>query len=436
MSEKQSKIGLWTTTALVVGNTIGSGIFLLPSSLASFGSISLIGWMVTTVGSMAIALTFGYLSKHIPKTGGPYAYTKASFGDFAAFWVAWGYWISIWVGSAAIVTAFIAYLGVFFPYLTENSFAGLIMALTTLWFLVWVNSKGIKTAGRLALVTTIIKILPIILVGCIGIFYLDWNHFESFNISGKSDLKAILATVSITLWAFLGIESASVAGENVKDPEKNIGKATVIGTSVLGLLYMISSVAIIGLVSPLDLQQSTAPFADAAAILWGENGRYIIAAGATISCFGALNGWTLLVGQMPLAAAQDALFPREFKKLNKHGTPLFGIIFSTVLVSILVVMGKSDGLIKQFQFMILLATIACVIPYVFSTAGYFIISAEKGLFGKEGHLSKIIIAAIGFIFSVWAIAGSGNDTVFWGFILLLIGIPFYIIIQVRKKQIK
>lgn len=433
MSNNKSKIGLWTATALVVGNTIGSGIFLLPSSLASFGSISLIGWLVTTIGSIAIALTFGYLSKYIPKTGGPYAYTKASFGDFAAFWVAYGYWISIWVGSAAIVTAFIAYLGVFFPYLVMEPLAGLAVALATLWLLVWVNSKGIKTAGNLAVVTTIIKVFPIILIGCVGIFYMKWEYFESFNVSGKSDLNAIVASASITLWAFLGIESASVAGENVRDPEKNIGKATIIGTLSLAFLYMISSVAIIGLVAPLDLQQSTAPFADAAATMWGESGRYIIAAGAIISCFGALNGWTLLVGQMPLAAAQDKLFPREFKKLNKNQVPLFGVIFSTVLVSIMVIMGNADGLVEQFQFMILLATMACVVPYVFSTAGYLIIAAEKGLFGKEGYLSKIIIAAIGFIFSVWAIAGSGTDTVFWGFILLLVGIPFYVIIQIRKK---
>lgn len=433
MSNGKSKIGLWTATALVVGNTIGSGIFLLPSSLAAFGSISLVGWLITTIGSLAIALTFSNLSKHIPKTGGPYAYTKASFGDFAAFWVAWGYWISIWVGSAAIVTAFVAYLGVFFPYLVIEPLAGLAVALSTLWFLVWVNSKGIKTAGNLAVVTTIVKILPIILIGCIGIFYMEWEYFETFNISGKSDLNAIVASASITLWAFLGIESASVAGENVKDPKKNIGKATIMGTLALGLLYMISSIAIIGLVAPLELQQSTAPFADAAAIMWGESGRYIIAAGATISCFGALNGWTLLVGQMPLAASQDKLFPREFKKLNKNEVPLFGVIFSTVLVSIMVIMGNSAGLVEQFQFMILLATMACVVPYVFSTAGYLIIAAEKGLFGKESYLSKVIIAAIGFIFSVWAIAGSGTDTVFWGFILLLVGIPFYVIIQIRKK---
>lgn len=433
MSNNKSKIGLWTATALVVGNTIGSGIFLLPSSLASFGSISLIGWLLTTIGSIAIALTFGYLSKQIPKTGGPYAYTKASFGDFAAFWVAYGYWISIWVGSAAIVTAFIAYLGVFFPYLVLEPLAGLAVALSTLWLLVWVNSKGIKTAGKLAVITTIIKVFPIILIGCVGIFYMKWEYFESFNVSGKSDLNAIVASASITLWAFLGIESASVAGENVREPEKNIGKATIIGTLSLAFLYIISSVAIIGLVAPLDLQQSTAPFADAAAIMWGESGRYIIAAGATISFFGALNGWTLLVGQMPLAAAQDKLFPREFKKMNKNQVPLFGVIFSTVLVSIMVIMGNADGLVEQFQFMILLATMACVVPYVFSTAGYLIIAAEKGLFGKEGYLSKVIIAAIGFVFSVWAIAGSGTDTVFWGFILLLVGIPFYVIIQIRKK---
>ena len=152
--EKTNTIGLWTTTSLVIGNMIGSGVFLLPSALAVYGGISIIGWLFSTIGAFILALLFSYLSKAMPSAGGPYAYTREGLGEFAAFIVAWGYWISIWCGNAAITVALVSYLSVFFPILAVNNIAAVVTGLSAIWLLTWVNTRGINTVGKVQLLTT------------------------------------------------------------------------------------------------------------------------------------------------------------------------------------------------------------------------------------------------------------------------------------------
>lgn len=434
MNANKGKIGLTTATALVTGNMIGSGIFLLPASLAVYGGISMLGWLFTTTGAILIAFVFSYLSKLIPATGGPYAYTKAGFGNFPAFLVAWGYWISIWCTNAALVIAFIAYLGVFFPVLTSEPVVGLATAIFTIWLLVWINSKGIKKGGAVQVVTTIIKLIPILLIIVFGMIFINMDHFTPFNLSDESDIGALGITAALTLWAFLGIESATIPAANVRDPQKNIPKATIIGTLISSAAYILSSFVILGMISPETLQQSTAPFSDAAAMIWGENARYLVAFGAAASCFGTLNGWTILLGQMPFAAAQDKLFPRLFKKQNSREVPIVGMVLSTCLVMLLVSMNYTESLVKQYEFIILLATLTCLVPYLFSVAGFVIISVEKKLQYKSGFKSKLIIAFLAFAYSLWAVIGSGSEIVYYGFLLLMAGIPFYVLIQWNNNK--
>ena len=434
MSSKDNKIGLWSSTALVTGNMIGSGIFLLPASLAFYGGISLLGWIFTATGALILARVFSYLSRLLPASGGPYAYTKAGFGDFAAFLVAWGYWISCWCTNAAIVIAFIAYLSVFFPILTHLPWLGLVVALLTIWLLVWVNTKGIRKGGNIQVVTTALKLIPIFAIAFLGMFYINFDHFTPFNLSDVSDIKALSITATMTLWAFLGIESATIPAGNVRDPQNTIPKASMLGTSIASVAYILSSFAIIGIVDPETLQNSTAPFAEAGALMWGKNARYFIAFGAAASCFGALNGWTIMLGQMPMAASEDRLFPRVFRKKNKFGVPATGMILSTILVSILVLMNYSESLVKQYEFIILLATLTCLVPYLFSMAGFVIISIQKKIQFNPGFKWKLILAILAFSYSLWAVIGSGSQTVYLGFILLMVGIPFYALIQWNKNK--
>ena len=428
------KIGLWTSTALVVGNMIGSGVFLLPAALAAYGGIGLLGWLGSSTGAIVLALLFSNLSKIIPNAlGGPYAYTRSGLGDFAAFLVAWGYWISIWCTNAAIAVTFVSYSTVFFPILATNSLLAVGTGLGAVWLLTWVNTLGVKEAGRVQIITTVLKLTPLLLVSIVGLFYMDVDNFSPFNVSSVSNFTAITATATLTLFAFLGLESATIPSGDIHEPEKTIPRATMMGTILTILVYVLGSVAVMGMIPALELKNSNAPFADAAALIWGDSARYWVAAGAIVSTFGALNGWILLQGQMPRAASRDHLFPEIFKRENKNGSPAMGIVISSVLISALMMMNFTKGLTDTFTFMVLLTTVAVLVPYLFSAASYGVILLQNKFWRRES-ISKIVLAAVALIFSLWAIVGSGQETVYWGFIAILSGIPFYVWMK-RTKEV-
>ena len=251
-------------TSLVVGNMIGSGVFLLPATLAAYGGISIVGWLVTTVGALLLALVFARLSSLIPDAGGPYAYTRRGFGDFAAFLVAWGYWISIWTSNAAIAVAFVSYMTVFFPELATNGALAALVAIATIWLLSWINSAGVRNAGWVQLITAILKLVPLVVIATLGLLFFNADHFRPFNLSGGSNFSAVTATVALTLWAFLGLESATIPADNVRDPRRTIPRATILGTVAAALVYIFGTVAVMGIIPPAGLAASNAPFADAA----------------------------------------------------------------------------------------------------------------------------------------------------------------------------
>lgn len=414
-------------TALVVGNMIGSGVFLLPASLAPFGGISILGWLVSAGGALCLALVFARLGAIMPRVGGPYAYAREGFGDFAGFWVAWAYWISIWTTNAALAVAFVSYSTVFVPALGTSPTLAAGIALVTLWALTLVNTYGVREAGQLQLVTTVLKLLPLAAIGLFGFFSFQPEHFRPFNPSGGSSINALTATVTLTLWAFLGLESGTIPADDVRDASRTIPRATMLGPLIAAVIYIISTVAVMGIIAPADLASSTAPFADAAGSIWGSWGRWIIGAGAAISCFGALNGWILVSGQVPRAAALDGLLPARFERLGSRGTPVFGLLFSSGVATVLIAMNYTRGLVQAFTFLILLATLATLMPYVFtSMTGLMIALRERGTSAASGKtIGRMALSVLAFGFSLWAIAGAGQKTVFWGFILLVAGLPVF-----------
>ena len=429
--ESKNKVGQWTSSSLVLGNMIGSGIFLLPAALGAYGGISIIGWIVSSIGALLLAKVFASLSRVIPQSGGPYAYTRVGFGDFAAFLVAWGYWISILCTNAAITVAMLGYLAVFFPILETSPLISIILGVSIIWLLTWINNRGVRSARYVQLVTTILKIIPLILVTIVGFFFFNMQHFVPFNISGSSSWDAILQTTTLTLFAYLGVECATIPAEHVNDASSTIPRATWIGTLLAMAIYILGSISIMGILPPEELQASSAPFADAASRIWGSPAKYFVAFGAVISTFGALNGWIMMQGQIPMAAAKDKVFPSFFAKTDKASTPVSAIILSSVLVSVLLITNYTKGLNKAFEFMILLSTLTVLVPYLFSSATYMIIANKKNvsLYRNWG-----IWTGLGaFIFSLFAVMGSGQEVVFWGFIMLMAGIPFYVWIKLNNE---
>jgi APA family basic amino acid/polyamine antiporter len=431
----RGSLGLGTTTALVVGNMIGSGVFLLPSSLASYGSVSIVAWLFTSAGALLLALVFARLGRSFPQTGGPYVYSRRAFGGFVGFQTAWGHWIALWVGNAAIAVAFVGYLAHFWGELSDNQVLSVVGGLAAIWVLTAVNVAGVRAGGLVQLVTTVLKLVPLLGVALLGLFFIDGDNLTPFNSSGDSAFGAVTSAATLTLWAFIGIESATVPAEDVDDPERNVPRATVIGTIVAAVVYILGTIAVMGIVPADVLAESTAPFADAATVMYGDWAGNAVAVGAIISAFGALNGWILLQGQVPLAAARDGIFPRVFARMSRNGTPVVGLVVSSVLVTGLMLMNYTSSLVDQFTFVILLATLTALVPYAYSAAAevmLFITEPER--FSGARFVRDTVVAALAFAYSLWAIAGSGEEIVFKGTLLLLGGIPVYLWIVYHEKH--
>ena len=421
-------MGLWMATALVVGNMVGSGVFLLPASLAdSAGPISILGWLFTGAGALVLALVFANLGRALPRTGGPYAYAKRAFGDFVGFQTAWGYWIAVWAGNAAIAVAFVGYLAIFWPEVATNKLLGALVGIGLIWLFTVTNILGARESGQIQLVTTILKFVPLAIIGIVGLFFIDTGNYEPFAPNGSS-ISLLSTTAALTLWAFIGLESATVPADEVKDPERTIPRATIIGTVLALLLYVVATISIMGVMPTNALAGSTSPFADAAGVIFGGGWDKVIAVVALISTAGALNGWILLQGRVPLAAAEDGMFPAAFAKVHgKRATPVFGLVVSSVLVTGLMLMNYTKGLVDAFTFVILLATLTTLVPYAYSAAAQLWLWLVEREEFQPKHLVRDSVVALGaFVYSIWAIAGAGEDIVTKGFVLLMSGIPVYI----------
>jgi APA family basic amino acid/polyamine antiporter len=284
------------------------------------------------------------------------------------------------------------------------------------WLLTFVNLYSIRGAGRLQVVTTALKVLPLLVIGILGLAVLNPSNFAipAPVAGGMGVLATLMAAANLTMWALMGLESATIPADSVERPERTIPRATVMGTVLAAAIYIISTGGVMSLLGPAALAHTTAPFADAARRFFGEPGVLIVAAGGVIACFGALNGWILIQGQLPGPVAADGLFPKVFGRVGARGTPVFPLVLGSVLSSALIAANSTRGLVSLFTFVIQLSTLSTLVPYVFcSLAGFM-----------RGQRS--VAGVIAFLFSMFAIAGAGTEVVYYGFLLLLAGLPMYV----------
>ncbi len=433
MAKKSKQLGLAALTALVTGDMIGSGIFLLPSELAHLGSLSLLSWVFTALGTVFLAFVFSKMSQLVPKTGGPYAYAKEGLGNVMGFQTAYCYWIAIWVGNAAIALAAVGYLSVFFPVLA-NPLIACFTSIAFIWIFTLVNLGGVHGTGIVQLVTTILKLIPIFFIGIVGWFFFQGNYItEAVNVAEPqmSNFSLLTHAATLTLWAFIGVESATVPAGSVKNPKRTIPIATMLGTLIAAVAYISSSAAIMGMIPNTALRTSIAPFADAANIIIGPWGKWLVAIGAIISSLGCLNGWILLQGQIPMVAAIDKLFLKIFSRISKRGLPAIGLVITSVLITLLTLFTISPDLVGQFKVIILIATLANLIPYLYTPVAEIILLKEKsGRFEKKAA----IIAIIAILYSFWAIIGAGTKILSYGAVLVLSSIPIYLLVVKKRKQ--
>ena len=419
-------LGLAACTAIVVGNMVGSGFYLSPSAVAPYGPLGILFWIVMGAGAMCLGLSFARLARRMPATGGPYAYTRAAYGDFAGFIVAWGYWISIWASLPLIAAAFTGSLLKLVPALQGNRPVALGITLGAIWFVTLMNLRGVKKAARFAELTTYTKLIPFAGIAVLGLPWVHISHFSQFNPSGHSLLQASAALAPLTMFAYLGLESATVPAGDVRDPERTIPHATVLGILVAALLYVLGTTVVLGVVPRDQLVTSIAPFSDAARMMWGEWAAVIVAVAVMVSSIGALNGWTLLMGQVPMAAAQDGLFPDIFGRLSSRHVPAIGMVLSSSLATglVLVQLAGPPGFAAAYTMLVSLATMTGVIAYVFCALADGLIAVRGAARGALPRIGPVEIIA--FVFAMFTVYGCGPTPVLYGLLLLLFGIPVYV----------
>ena len=436
--ELKRELGLVAATAIVVGNCIGSGIFTSAASLAAASNpkTAMIAWVITAIGSLLIALSFANLGTAMPRTGGPIVYTRAAFGDFAGFLIAWTYWIGAWVGNAAIITAFMLYFTYFVPGATTPIVAFLITS-GVLWFFTIVNILGVKGAGMVSVVTTVLKVGALVVFVVIAGLHFNPDMLSTVSSADVSGMSTLPAAIAIALWAFVGIESATVPAGEIKNPEKNIRKSTIYGTLIAAVVYLIVSVVAMGVLDQATLANSKAPLADiinaATGGTWGGN---FIAIGAIISTLGATSGWILTTARSGFGASQDKLFPEVFGRVHpKYKTPVASLLISGVAANILLILNYVGSLNSAFNFMLLLATLAFLPAYAFAAAAEIVLLKKHSSdFNFWNFLKNSFVALLAFGYSIYAIYGTGSEVVMYGFILMLVGIPVYLYMMLQNNK--
>ncbi|MFT5210309.1 MAG: APA family basic amino acid/polyamine antiporter [Flavobacterium sp.] len=418
-------MGFWRCWGLVVGIMIGNGIFMLPAVLAPFGKMSLLGWVIAGIGTIFIALMFGLLAKRNPMLGGPYAYTRAAFGDLTGFLIGWGYWIGVMAAVAAGSVAITGYLGVFFPAVTQNALYSAIVSLSLIWLVTGINIAGVKASSTFQLVTSLLKILPLFIIASAGLLIGEFTESTTTAPKDEATFSNLSEMLMIIMWAYIGVEAVTLPSDDMVLPQKNIPKALIIGTLTVMAVYLLVSYGAMVLVPFDTLANSTSPLADVASVIFGPWGAGLISVVALVSIISNINANVFIVGVMPQAMSQDKVFPKYFASLNKSGAPAVAIVFSGVLASLLVAMNFSDGLIGAFKTLILLSTLATMLPYVTSAIAELVLQNKEYSNSNKRKWSSFFIAFTALIFSIVALIGSGLMIALQGTILIAAGLPFY-----------
>ena len=433
-------LGLPSATALVIGSIIGTGVFTMPAVMAGAGTSSLITLGIISLGALLLGVLFGQLTKRVPSTdGGMYAYARHEFGDFAGYMTAWCYWITCWAGNAAIVSSWVLYVESFFGIDNPSGWTNWGIALTGLWIPAFINLAGVRQMAWFQNLTVVLKFLPLLAVAVFGWFFISTANFGPFNATGGSFYDAINLAAGVALFSFIGVECASIAAGRVRNPRRNVGRASVIGTAAAGLLYIAVTAAVMGLVPHDQLVSDGAPFVAAFQAMfsgWGWAGKFV-ALVAIISGIGALNGWTLVTAEMPYAAAKDGLFAHAFTKENRAGAPWFGIVASTLVASAL--MGwsySSDTGLDVFTYLVGLSVVTVAIPYFISACAQltYLVSGRRRVEGWA-LTRNLVIATAGGMFSMWVTFSAGYLAVYQTVLLLMIGVPIYSFLKARRERL-
>jgi len=418
---KARGLGFGMVLALVVGNMIGSGIYLLPATLAPLGWNQMAGWVVTIIGALCLAVVFAALARNLPRAGGPYAYAEAAFGPLAGFVAAWSYWVMTWVGNGAIAVAVVSNLSLVAPVIGKVAGLPALLAVACVWLLTMVNISGVKAAGRVQEVTTALKIIPLVVLIGLAVVLLLVGAPHAPDPAVPFTANKVAAAAGLTFWGFLGLESGTVPADKVEDATRNVPRATMIGVALTGAIYFGISLAFALFMPAAEAASSPAPVADFLGRHFGTHAAEVVALFAAISAFGALNGWVLVQGEMPWAMARGGVFPRWFAKEGAAGTPVRGHILSSALLTAIVLANYQRGMADLFGFIASVSLAAGLLAYLVSA-----LAALKLLPARPGLVAPALVAVL---FTLWAESGLGWQAVGYGAGLIVLGLPLYLAVR-------
>ncbi len=412
MSEDRDErqIGFWIALALVIGNIIGAGVFLLPASMAPYGANNVWGWPVAIGGSLCLAFVLARLAGKI--SGGPYEYVRSAFGAEAGFLVMWSYWISVWTANATLAIAAVSYASSLVPAFGVDPMPPF-LAIGVVWFFTLINARGAAAAGGVQILTTILKLVPLVAVCGVALWALSNGSHAAAPAAVRPSVGGIASVAALAMFAMLGFESATLPSGKVVDEARTIPRSTIAGTLIAGLITLAACFAVLFLLPADVAANSHAPFADAIAPVLGSAAGTTIAVFAMISALGALNGWVLCSGEVPLAMARAGVFPDWFGKTTSVGTPVRAQIFSSGVSSMLIWSNYNGSMAEAFTFVVLLSTISALVLY-----------GASALVALKMRLA-VPAAITGLFFSFFLLWGSGLEATLWGLGLLLTGLPFW-----------
>ena len=420
------KLGLFMAVALVVGNMIGAGVFLLPASLAPLGWNSVYGWLATIAGSLCLVVVLMRLARGRADTCAPFSYPAGAFGEGVGFVVAWSYWISCWVTNAALAVAAVSNLSIIWPWLTQPGIPAA-ASLALLWLLTLVNCMGVRSAGGVQVATMLLKLVPLAGVVLVALWLLsDGSAAVTPHDEVPIGLGAIGTAATLTLFPMLGFESSMAAGDRVENAERNVPRATLIGVLFAGLIYLLACSAVTLMLPAMALESSNAPFALFFSTLVDPSLGPVIAIFVAVSALGALNGFVLLQAEMPLALARDGLLPAWVGKLNRNEIPWRIHLISTGLATLVVVSNYARGMADLFQFMLLVTTSVTIIFYLACAAAALKLAREGKIATSGGFLA---ITAAALLYSAWAFYGAGIEASLWSLAMTAAGIPLYLLMR-------
>ncbi|AEX24952.1 MULTISPECIES: putrescine-ornithine antiporter [unclassified Vibrio] len=425
------KMTLTGLTTLVAVNMMGSGIIMLPSSMAQIGAISLLSWIVTAIGSMAIAYSFAQLGVFCNRSGGMSAYSEEAHGKSSFFMASFLYYLSLAIGNVAIAISAVGYLTPFFPWLGTGATPLFVGVVGLIWLTIVANFGGARLTGKIGAITVWGVIIPVAGLGIIGWFWFSADTFaQAWNPQNLKMSDAIAQSIPLTLWAFLGMESAAQNSDAVENPKKNVPLACLLGTLGAAVIYVLSTAVIQGIVPNAELANSSAPFAYVYAQMFNPFVGNIIMALAVIACVGSLLGWQFTLAETAKFTADFRMFPKVFAKLNKAGAPVIGMVIAGVIQTLFAVTTMSPDAAAQFGKLVDLAAVTNIVPYITAISALVIVMKKANVTGKAFTLN-IICMLVAILYSAYALYASGMEAVFGGMVVMMLSYLLYGFIAYR-----